>query len=181
MLGNVADGFLGLFMFMTHWLSPGNNVGEIRVAAVNRLHSRTVFECVISFDWNSRMSDLLDAGIPVRFRVFSYSDRGDSCVSIRTLFCDVGDYTYFFTDSLKTPMFDSVYTSKSFRQVYRAVREYQRITRSVTNGAGICHIEAVLLPSHVSRLNRSVDMSDICGCRKFATRIVIDPAKKERP
>lgn len=181
MLENVADGFLGLFMFMTHWLSSGNNVGEIRVAAVNRLHSRTAFECVISFDWNSRMSDLLDAGIPVRFSIFSYSDKGDSCVSVRTLFCDVGDYTYFFTDSLKTPVFDSVYTSKSFRQIYRAVREYQRVTRIVTNGASICQIEAVMLPSRVSRLNRSVDMSDICGCRKFATRIVIDTAQRGGP
>ena len=172
MLENVADGFLGLFMFFSHWLSPGVDKGEIRIAAVKELNDRSVLECVITFEWNDRMSDLIDAGIPLRFRILSYSDRGDTTLSIRTLSCDVGDYTYSFSDSLVVPTADSVYLSKEYRQIYRAVREYQHVTRSFTSSASAFQVEAVLLPSRVSHLNRSIDMSDICGCRKFATRII---------
>lgn len=176
MLENVADGFLGLFMFFAHWLSPGNDEGEIRITAVRELKTRSVLECVISFEWNERMNDLVDAGIPVSFRILSYSNLGDTTLSIRTLHCDVSQYDYFYRDSCVAPV-DSVYTSRSYRQVYRALREYRRISRDFTSSASSFHIEAVLLPSSVPHLNRSIDMSDICGCRKFATKII---RKKEK-
>ncbi|MBN1758010.1 MAG: hypothetical protein JW863_06825 [Chitinispirillaceae bacterium] len=172
MLENVADGFLGLFMFFSHWLSVGNDQGEIKIAAVQELKSRVVLECIISFDWNERMNDLIDAGIPLRFRIESMSDRGDTTVSLRTLVCDVGDYTYSFSDSIIKPPGDSVYHSREFRQVYRALRDYRQVSRSFSAGAGVFQIEAVLLPSSVRQLDRSIDMSDICGCRKFSTKIV---------
>lgn len=172
MLENVADGFLGLFMFFAHWLSVGNDQGEIRIVAVKELQSRSVLECVISFDWNERMNDLIDAGIPMRFRIESYSDRGDTTVSIRTLLCDVGEYTYSYRDSIIIPPSDSVYHSKEYQQIYRALREYQHLSRGFSKGAAMFHIEAVLLPSNVSQLNRSIDMSDICGFKKFSARII---------
>ncbi|MBN1307381.1 MAG: hypothetical protein JXA18_05655 [Chitinispirillaceae bacterium] len=172
MLENIADGFLGLFMFFSHWLSPGVDRGEIRIEAFRELKTRTVLECVILFEWNERMSDLIDAGIPLRFRVLSYSDRGDSTLSVRTLFCDVGEYTYYISDSLIIPAGDSVYVSKAHRQLYRALRDYRNLRRSFTRSASYFQIEAVLLPSRVSHLNRSIDMSDICGCRRFATRVI---------
>ncbi len=172
MLENVADGFLGLFMFFSHWLSVGNDQGEIKIAAVQELGSRVVIECVISFDWNERMNDLIDAGIPLRFRIQSMSDRGDTTISIRTLLCDVGEYTYSFNDSILQPPDGGVYQSKEFRQIYRALREYRHVTRQFTAEAVTLHIEAVLLPSKVSQLGRSIDMSDIFGSRKFSTRII---------
>jgi hypothetical protein len=178
MLENVADGFLGLFMFFSHWLSPGVDQGEIRIADVGELKTRSVLECVISFEWNERMSDLIDAGIPLRFRIFSCSDRGDTVLSIRTLRCDVGEFTYFFSDSVKSSRGDSVFISKKYGQIFRAVREYQHFTRSFTNTAASFQIEAVLLPSDVSHLNRSIDISDICGCRRFSTRIINKQRRK---
>jgi hypothetical protein len=180
MLENVADGFLGLFMFFTHWISPGGDQGELRIEAIRELKTRSVLECVIAFDWNDRMSDLIDAGIPMRFRVLSCSDKGDSTVSIRTLFCDVGDYTYYYNDSISVPFGDSVYTSRKYQQIYRAVREYQRFTRSFSKNAASFQIEATLLPSRVSHLNRSIDMSDICGFRKFGTRILRERERLQR-
>jgi hypothetical protein len=172
MLENVADGFLGFFMFFAHWLSIGNNQGEIRIVDIKQLESRTVLECVITFDWNERMNDLIDAGIPLRFRVESYSDRGDTTVSIRSLQCDISDYIYSFSDSLVVPPSASVFHSGEFNQVYRALREFQHVSRSFSQGAESFQIEAVLLPSSVSQLNRSIDMSDICGFRRFSARIV---------
>jgi hypothetical protein len=178
MLENVADGFLGLFMFFAHWLSPGDDQGEIRIAAVEELKGRTALECVISFDWNSRMSDLVDAGIPLRLRILSYSNRGDTTLSVRSFICDVREYTYYFSDSLIVPVCDSVYVSRTYRQLYRALREYKRVPRSFTSTATSFHVEAVLLPSRVSQMNRSIDMSDICGFRKLSTKIIRKGTKK---
>lgn len=172
MLENVADGFLGLFMFFTHWLSPGTDDGEIRIAAVRELNNRSVLECVISYEWNERMIDLLDAGIPVSFKIVSFSNAGDTTRSVRTISCDVSDYSYSYRDSLYGGEKDSVFVSRKFSQVYRAIKEYQRVVRSFNSAASEFQIEAVLLPSHVSRLKRSVDLSDICDCRKFSSRIV---------
>ncbi len=178
MLENFADGFLGFFMFFAHWLSPAGDQGEIRVSSVREESSRSVVECVIPFDWNERMSDLIDAGIPMRFRILSYSDAGDTVMSIRTLCCDVSEYTYLFTDSLSTPRSDSVRVSKEYRQIFRIVRDYQRVTRYFSGTASWYHIEAVLLPSRVSQMNRSIDLTDICGCRKFSRRIFAKELKR---
>jgi hypothetical protein len=172
MLENVADGFLGLFMFFTHWLSPGTSDGEIKIAAVKELQNHSVLECIISFEWDERMIDLIDAGIPVSFRIESYSDVGDTTRSVRTLYCDVSDYSYCFRDSLCNVTGNSICRSKKFNQVYRAIKEYRHFTRTFTNTASLLRIEAVLLPSRVSHLNRSIDLSEICGCRKFSTEIV---------
>jgi hypothetical protein len=172
MLENVADGFLGLYMFFAHWLSPGTDDGEIRIAAVKELQNHTVVECVISFEWDERMIDLIDAGIPVSFRIESYSDVGDTARSVRTLYCDVSDYSYYFRDSLCTQARDSIMVSKKFNQVYRAIKEYRHVVRTFTNTTSVFRIEAVLLPSRVNHLNRSIDLSEICGCRKFSTQLL---------
>jgi len=171
MIGNVADGFLGFFMFFAQWLSPGADEGDIRIATVKELSSRTIIECVISIEWNDRMIDLVDAGIPVSISIASQCDNSDTVRSIRTLACDVSEYTYYITDSLITPR-DSVYHSKKFTQIYRAIKEYQQFKRTFPADASDLTVDAVLLPSRVSHLNRSIDMSDICNCRRFTTRLI---------
>lgn len=178
MLQNVADGFLGLFMFFAHWLSPGDDQGEIKVAAVRELHGRAVLECVIAFDWNNRMSDLVDAGIPMRLRIFSCSNLGDTIISIRSFICDVSAYDYYICDSLVAPPSDGVYLSKRHRQLYGALREFQRVSRSFDTASSSIHFEAVLLPSRVSQMNRSIDISDICGFRKLSTKIIRKETKR---
>lgn len=171
MLENIADGFLGLFMFFAHWISPGGNEGEIRIVALQELATHTAMECVISFDWNSRMSDLIDAGIPMRIQIVSFSDVGDTTVSLRTLICDVSDYSYSFSDSL-SGYIDSIYTSKKYSQIYRALREYKRIRRVFDPKGDALYIEATLLPSHVPHLNRSIDLSEMCGSSRFSTHVI---------
>lgn len=171
MLDNVADGFLGFFMFFAQWLSPGAGEGDIRIAAVKELSTYTSIECIISIEWNDRMIDLVDAGIPVRFSIASMSDKNDTVRTIRTLFCDVSEYTYFITDSLISRN-DSVYHSKKFTQIYRAIKEYQHFERTFSKDATDLNVDAVLLPSQVNHLNRSIDMSNICNCRRFTTRLI---------
>lgn len=172
MLENIADGFLGLFMFFAHWISPGGNEGEIKIVALQELATHTAMECVISFDWNTRMSDLIDAGIPMRMRIVSFSDiGGDTTVSLRTLTCDVGDYTYSFNDSLSGAV-DTVRISRKFRQIYRALKEYRRVNRTFSVHATALFIQATLLPSRVPHLNRSIDLSELCGSSRFSTHVI---------
>lgn len=171
MLENVTDGFLGLFLFLSHWFSPGINPGEIKVIAARELASAYRIECSFSMDWNEQMSDLIDAGIPLRFLIAYASDKGDTTAFIRTLRCDVSNYTYSIKDSLMTNSPDSIAVSKQYRQIYKAQRSFIRLNCYFSKNAKQFVIKAQLLPSTVSQLNRMVDMSDICGCRTFLLKL----------
>ena len=172
MIERIADGLLGLFMFSSNWFSPGSDSQEIKIAAVTEFTHGYSLECVIDLDWNEQMSDLIDAGIPLRFRIKSYSDIDDSVLLVRTLECDIGNYSYMFCDSILKPQKDSIYFSKKYSQVYRAVRNYSRFRCAFSKEANQFFIEAELLPSKVSQLNRSVDMSGILGCQRFTLNLI---------
>lgn len=154
-------------MFFAHWLSPGLDQGGIKVSAVKELSTQYVLECVVAIDWNDRLSDLVDAGIPVRIRVLSYSDVGDTLVSIKTLQCNLSDYTYRCCDSVRVDGDVRVRVSKPYYQIFLAIREYTTVTRSFSRRATMFCVEALLLPSSVSHLNRSIDISELCGARKY--------------
>jgi hypothetical protein len=177
MFEKLADGFLGLFLFLSQWLSPGATQDEIRIAAVQEAAGGYVIFCSIDLDWNDQMTDLVDAGIPLRFRMRSWSDRGDTAVFIRTLHCDISDYSYAFTDSIMAPSGPRVELSKRHGQILIALKEYTRWDVALSRRARACHIEAELLPSTAARLNRVVDMSNICGCRRFEREFV----RKDEP
>lgn len=176
MIERIADGLLGLFMFFSNWFSTGTDSQEIKIAAVTEFSRGYNLECEINLDWNEQMSDLIDAGVPLRFKIRSYSDVGDSVILLRTLECDIGNYRYMFCDSILKPPKDSIYFSKEYAQVYRAVRNYSRWRCAFSKEANQFFIEAELLPSKVSQLNRSVDMSDILGCQRFTLNLI----KKEQ-
>lgn len=154
-------------MFFAHWLSPGLDQGGIKISAVRELSTHYILECVVAIDWNDRLSDLVDAGIPVRIRVLSYSDIGDTLVSIKTLQCNLRDYTYNYCDSVRVGGECRVSVSKQYHQIFLAVRDYTTVTRSFSRRATILYVEALLLPSSVSHLNRSIDISELCGARKY--------------
>lgn len=166
MFENVADGLVGLFMFFSNWISPAPETGEVRILDALETDSLYRIECGIKIKWNEQMSDIMDAGIPLRIYVVSYSDKGDSLSFIRTLSCDISNYKYSFTDSLKNV--DSVYTSEEYRQVFKAVKQYSRWESYFSKDANSFHMEVNLLPSHVSQLNRVIDLSEMCGCAKFS-------------
>lgn len=168
MFENVADGLVGLFMFFSHWISPAPEMGEVRIFDVLETDSLYKMECGIKIKWNEQMSDIVDAGIPLRISVLNYSDKGDSLSFIRTLICDVSNYKYIYTDSIKKPGSDSIYTSKEYRQVFKAVKNYSRWHSSFQKDANSFHMEVNLLPSHVSQLNRIIDLSEMCGCSKYS-------------
>lgn len=168
MIERISNGLVGLFMFFSSWFSPGSDSQDIKIAAVKEISLGYSLQCIIKINWNEQMSDLIDAGIPLRFLITSYSDIGDTMQLIRTLDCDVSTYNYVFCDSIIVPKTDSIYISRKYSQIYRAIRSYSRWTCTFSQNANRFHIEAKLLPSRVSQLNRNIDMSEICGCRKYS-------------
>jgi hypothetical protein len=167
MFNNIADGFLGLFLFLSNWFSPGINPGEISVIAVKELAAVYQIESSFSIDWNEQMNDIIDAGIPMRFLIAYASDKGDTTAFIRTLQCDISSYIYSVKDSVLTKAGNHAPAVKNFRQIYRAQRSFTRLIFYISKKATAYIIKAELLPSKVSQLNRTIDVSDICGCRTF--------------
>ncbi len=175
MLENVADGLVGLFMFLSNWFSPGTDAGEIKIAAAQQFAQQYVIECVIKIPWNEQMSDVIDAGIPLRFKIQSNSDLGDSLSLVRTMQCDVSTYTYTYTDTIITPENDSIYVSESYTKIFKAVRETSKWSSTFSKQGKQFHMEVALLPSVVSQLNRTIDLSEICECEKFSRDLIFNP------
>jgi hypothetical protein len=173
MFEQIGNGFVGLFLFISHWLSPGASKEEIRIAAVEEMNGGYVVECAIAIGWNEQIADLIDAGIPLRFRMSGASDAGDTAVFVRTLSCDIASYTYSFVDTFITPYSDTVRVSRSYGQAVIAMRDFSRWPFVISKKAQACYLEAELLPSRASRLNRTVEMSNICGCSKFTRSLIV--------
>lgn len=175
MLENVADGLVGLFMFLSNWFSPATDAGEIEIITAQHFARQYVIECVIKIPWNDQMSDIIDAGIPLRFQIQSNSNIGDSLSLIRTMQCDISTYTYTYTDTILKPSSDSVYISKEYSRIFKALRETSKWSSSFSKKGKQFHMEALLLPSTVSQLNRTIDLSEICDCRKFSRDLIFNP------
>jgi hypothetical protein len=120
------------------------------------------------------MADLIDAGIPLRLKMSSFCEPGgSSSFFVRTLSYDLISSSYSFADTIKTPALkDSVFTSRRYGNAVMALRDFCRWKVCVPGAAKTVKIEAEMLPGYASRLNRTVDMSNICSFRK-ATRTVM--------
>lgn len=172
MFNRIADGILGLFLFFSHWLSPGGDSDRVTVVSVRQLTGVYSVLCAISVDWNEQMKDLIDAGIPVRFNFRAFTTENDTFSCIRTLQCNVADYSYKFLDSVRCFRADTVMASKRFEQVLIALEKFSQWEMRIPLSAKACRIEAELLPSRAPRLNQKIDMSNVCGCRLFAANLV---------
>lgn len=172
MLKTVTDGLIGLFMFFSHWFSPGTDVGEIKVMGFEEAGNKYRVAWTITVDLNEQMNNIIDAGIPLRFMIKASSDAGDTIVSIRTLWCDISQYTYAFSDSLKKSPRDSVYRSQDYAHIYKALKSYCAMTSDFSRDSRQFYLEAEILPSRVSQLGRTIEMSDICGVRKLSRQFI---------
>jgi hypothetical protein len=129
--------------------------------------------CAMTLAWSDQLTELVDAGIPLRFHVTASSDIGDTVSFRHTLWYDAGSGAYRYADTLRSPSRDSVFVSRPYPQILIALREYSRWTIPLRRGFRTCRVEAVLLPSHVSRFNRTVDLSQIWGQRKISSVLIL--------
>lgn len=167
MFNRLADGLAGFFVFFANWISPIPESSEVRFSSLQEVENRYVISCEINLNWNEELSDIVDAGIPIRMNIRSYSNRGDTVTIMRQLLCSIENYRYTITDTLYRPVNDSVFISQPFTLIHRAVKDFTRWELSFDRSAESFHVEAELLPSPVSGLNRMVDIAEIAGNRKF--------------
>jgi len=176
MFERFSDGVLGLFLFFSHWLSPGAEDEIVRIVSIRQASDAYVISCAISVSWNEQMKDLIDAGIPVRFQFRTFTNTKDTLSCIRTLQCDVAEYTYSFSDSLRGPKTDTTVCSKRFSHLLIVLEKFTQWETKAPLAAHACRIEAELLPTSAARLHRKIDMSQVCGHRFFAANFALKRA-----
>jgi hypothetical protein len=166
---NVQQGLFGFILVAAQWLSPGGQKPELKIADIKPDSSGYEISCKMDLAWNKQMEQLVDAGVPLRFKILSVTDTGDSTLFFRTLEFNVVDYTYTFTDSTVS----KVKKSKKYPLVLLALKNFSKWKVLAPKSANQCRIDAILLPSRVSRLNRTVDMSMIWGQKKVSQVCVL--------
>ncbi|MBN1128103.1 MAG: hypothetical protein JXA71_03910 [Chitinispirillaceae bacterium] len=172
---SIKQGVIGLLLFTGNWLSPGDDAASLAVVSMKKITPAT-WKVTIKMEMplNRRLEELVDAGIPLNFRFTAISDRADTAATIRSLRCNVVDLTYTFTDSAST----MVTTSKKYPMILLALRDFSRWEFTLPYEATACAVEAEILYSRVSQLNRSVDMSKVWGHQKLRCGFMLKDEKK---
>lgn len=169
----MRDGILGLVLYLAHWLSPGDE----RVSIETEFNSRTepnsvVFMCKMDASWNDQLEKLIDAGIPLKFKISYYSDKSDTVAFYRSLQFNMIDFTYSFIDSSA----GKTNRSHPYPMVLLAFRDFCSWKIIIPYDATTCKVEARILPSRAEQLNRYVDMSKIWGRQEVFS--VFNPSEK---
>jgi len=177
MFEQFSDGILGLFLFFAHWLSPGSDEDAVRIVSMRQTPQAVVISCAISITWNEQMKDLIDAGIPIRFLFRAINNAKDTSWCMRTLQCDVAAYSYTYCDSLPSAAESPPPCSKRLSNVLIALEKFTQWEVTIPRGCSSCRIEAELLPTRAPRLNRTIDLSNVCGSRLFAANFILKSGK----
>ena len=167
------DGLLGLILFISHWLFPAAERASLSVHFDKVVEMQAVqFQSNLDIAWNRRLEQLVDAGIPLRFKILSFTDCSDTVMFYRSLYFDMVHFTYMFIDSSGC----QISRSQQYSLIHLALRDYTKWKIKIPQEASVCRIEAHILPSRAEQLNRVVDMSRVWGQQKVLFQF--DPRKK---
>lgn len=172
MIESFKQGIVGLLLFAQSWFVPNQESAGISVESIRKVEKNN-FEVHLQMNMalNSQMEQLIDAGIPLHFRIESESDAGNRSVFFRTLWFDLIKYNYHYVDS--TEGLSRV--SKDYPMILLAVNDFSKWEIMISGKATECMVEARLLPSRVKQLNRMVDMSKIWGQEKVNLSFQLSP------
>lgn len=171
------DGIIGLILYLAHWLSPGADVTDINIEFLRVLENRTaVFQCQLETSINRQLEQLIDAGIPLRFKFSNLMDENDSLIFFRTLQFDMSDFTYMWTDSSGG---HCTYSEK-YTLIHLAMRDFCKWRIETPQNSTSCRIEVTILPSRAEQLNKVIDMSKIWGQQRVV-RTFNPASQKNRP
>jgi hypothetical protein len=162
-MNSFRDGIVGFFLFFAHWLSPETEKAaiDINLGKLNTPSSVTC-KCKLDIAWNKQLEQLVDAGIPLHFRIRYFTDKSDTIDLYRTLHYKLIDYTYSYTDSVAS----TKKLSKSYPLIDLVLRDFCRWQFEIPKNASFCKVEAEILPSRAERFDRYVDMSRVWGQQK---------------
>jgi len=162
-------------LYLGHWLSSGTALPELDVKDILVVDRGYQVQCHMDMAWNNQLTELIDAGIPLRLRITATANTGERVSFIRTLAFDIEDYSYTYSDSSIENYGDSIFLSKRYPQILLAVRDVGRWQIYISDNTQSCVIEVELLPSRVSRLDRKIDMSQLWGQRKLSETFDLAP------
>lgn len=158
------DGIIGLILYLAHWLSPGTGVSEIDIAFLKKAENNTsIFQCRLESADNDQLEQLIDAGIPLRFKFTNTIDDQDTVCFFRTLQFEMIDFTYTWTDSSN----GKSTCSEKYSLIHLAMRDFCKWKLTIPQNTQSCRIEVAILPSRAEQLNKVVDMSKIWGQQKL--------------
>lgn len=163
---SIKQGVMGLMLFAGNWLLPQEDDAVLEFVSVKELPAASASRVQLKMELplNRQAEELIDAGIPLNVRLTAISDKADTVALTRTLRCNVADLTYTVSDSAETV---ARRESKPYPMILLALRDFGKWEFDLPAGAASCRAEAEILPSRVSRLNRSVDMSRMWGRQKI--------------
>lgn len=171
---SIADGFAGLFIFLSNWLSPMEGDGELHLKKIQMQDSLYVIRCEQKFRWNDDATAIIDAGIPLIITFYSEIDGDSQMEFIRVLRSDLERTTYTVLDSTE----GAVLTKTEYSNVYLAVRAYKEIVLEVPSTSSEVEILGVLQRSPVSALGKTISLAPICGGERFYRKLVMNKEEK---
>jgi len=165
-MNGVRDGVVGFFLFFAHWLSPETGKADIDIDFNNYISTESiVYKCKLDIAWNNQLEQLVDAGIPLCYKISYYTDKSDTVSFYRSLHFNMVNYSYKFTDSTE----QSVRKSKSYSLIDLALRDFCRWEILIPYNSSACRVDVSILPSKAAQLNKVVDMSRVWGQQKVTT------------
>jgi len=167
MLDNIREGFLGFILVLSGWLSGDSQGVGMKIHTAVRQDSLVALTCIMDLDWNDEMTQLVDAGIPIRFSARLTTDAGDSSGLVRIVRFDLAEKAYRFADSAVTGRPDTLFVSTPYRHMRSTLRDLSRCEFAVSKRTRAGRIEVELWRSRASRLNRTVDLTHVWGRRKL--------------
>lgn len=172
----MKDGLLGLLLYLVHWLSPGVGDAEIDINFVKKQENHeSVFQCRLDAGMNRQLEQLIDAGIPLRFKFVNMIDQADTLSFVRTLQFNMVQFTYYWTDSVS----GSVTRSQDYSLIHLAMVDFCGWQVVTPENAQFCRLEVLILPSRAEQLNRVVDMSRVWGQQKVTASF--NPSEQHNP
>lgn len=174
---SVGQGILGLALFISHWFMPLSDRAKLDIG-FDRYdkNGAMVFVCKMDPAWNEKLEQLVDAGIPLRFKFQSYGEGSDTTILVRSLHYNIAKYTYHVNDSNALGRRNS----KQYPMVLLALRDYCKWEIKVPPAATHYRAEACILPSKAERLNKMVDMSRVWGQQRVYVNFEPQKIAKKR-
>ncbi len=168
-MNSFATGFAGLFLFIGNWFSSSGD-GELTLREFTIKQNFTEVTYRMDFRWSDEATAIIDAGIPLIIKHSCSFENGHNLSFIRTLKTSVESNGYTVFDSKDG---DKIKNNK-YSNIYVALKRFRVVTISDSSQSAVVSIVTKTMPSPVSSLSRTVDLSPICGGEQLSSRFIAE-------
>ena len=161
MLSQLSSGISGLFLFVAGWLSPATDEFSLHFEKPQQGVSAWQCDFELQGSFDPRLSDIIDAGIPLIVDVTVKQQSNRTVHLVRVLQYDAVKMTYAYSDTLSGKKVHS----ESYNFINTALRDFRKFHVEFPKSETLTALtgEMVILPSLVPRLGRKVDLQVLFG------------------